>query len=1177
MKNAQCFKKLLVWLQMAVVVAFCLGLLSQPLFSQAVGTIVGTVTDSSGAVIPGATVTITSLGTAEKRTVQTDASGNYRVVNLVPGRYRVEVMREGFKLFSREPVVVEVDSVVRIDAQMAVGEVTEVVQVTSETPLLQTESAALGQVVESKTVLEMPLNGRNVMNLIALVPGVVPQGSTSGAIASNQSAGHTNNWAFNNYQIGGGVAGHGAQFVDGAPTNGLGGNMVALIVTQDAIQEFRVVTNNVSAEYGRFGGGVVNMATKSGSNEIHGAIYEYFRNKVLNANNFFANLSGQKKPAFNQNQYGASIGGPLRKDKTFGFFNFERYKASVGSTYIAWVPTLAQRAGDFSGGKTIYDALTTTTVDGKVVRTPFPGNQIPSSRFDETANVIANKEQYWPAPNANLSNGNFVNTPAPGGKSYQINARGDQSLSDKQRLFLRFTYWNLADISMNRYSNLTAGAASHQRTHQAVIGDTYTLDPSLILDLRLSFTRGFYDDVPPSHGRDMSVYGAAWRSLQKQMSYTGNIGISVSGMGAFGGMTVDTEHFRDTYALMPNMTKIAGRHSFKFGGDVRLMDYSHRETADYPASGIFNFDAGFTSADGTTAASAGGQPFASFMLGYVASGGMQTVRRTGMFNWYKALYFTDTFQISRNLTLNMGVRWDMPGAIADRRDSATVLLPDLPDSLAQSTGLPLKGGLALVKSAQWPKRTTEEPKNFLIAPRIGLAYRIGTGTVIRTGYGISYLPNDVGMTPLGNLPSNSPVNRGTTIMTTSVLNAGLVPLNVLSNPFPAGGIPGNSEQYIVQPAGRNEVYLASLKGLSIDGAVPWQPYAYMQQWNFSIQREVAAGTLVELAYGGSRGIHITTFAINRNQISSQYISQGSALLAKVANPLAGKVNVTSALNGATITQGQLLRPYPQYINFFERNAHAADTVYHAMQARMEKRFGEAGILNSNFTWSKNIGNASGTVGSFIEGGMTAGSYQDYTNLKNERSLLNFDVPYRFVTSYVLELPVGKGKRYLNSVSGPLGKIVSGWGLNGIVTMQSGFALSILAQSTALSRTFGAGTPRPNLVAGCDPVLSGSAQSRRNKWFNTACFVQPGDYQFGNEARVDPKIRRAGINNFDLTISKNTDISERFRLQFKSEFFNLFNRAQFGAPGVTLGTSTFGVVTSQSNNPRQVQFSLRLNF
>src|SRR5262245_3849375 len=322
----------LVWLAMS---ATCFG---QAFY----GSIVGSITDATSAAVQQANVTLTNLGTGERRAMQTDTSGNYQFVNLVPGQYKIEVEKTGFRRFARDPITVEVQSTIRIDVTMEVGAVTEVIEVTAQTPILQTENASLGQVVESRRVLEAPLNGRNVYGLIALVPGVVP-GGQSGTTPTG-----TNPFAWGNYQIGGGQSNEHATYIDGAPVNVSYVNLTSLVPTQDAIQEFKVQTNNMGPEFGRLAGGVINMATRSGSNEFHGSLYEFLRNKVLNANTFFNNRAGVARPAFTQNQYGGRVGGPVKKDKTFFFFSYEGFRLRQGASYTYTVPTDAQRAGDFS-------------------------------------------------------------------------------------------------------------------------------------------------------------------------------------------------------------------------------------------------------------------------------------------------------------------------------------------------------------------------------------------------------------------------------------------------------------------------------------------------------------------------------------------------------------------------------------------------------------------------------------------------------------------------------------------------------------------------------------------------------------------------------------------------------------------------------------------------------------
>jgi hypothetical protein len=377
---------------------------SSPVSAQTIyGSVLGTVTDSSGGVIPGASVSLTNIGTSENRSMTTESNGSYRFVSLVPGRYRLLVEAAGFKRLTREPIAVEVEAAVRIDAVLQVGNVNETVEVTSETPLLQTESSSVSQAIEGRHVADMALNGRNAMNLVALVPGVVQQGSSAGAAVGNQQASdtgtHTKNEGWSNYQIGGGIAGQGATFLDGAPLNmGGGGNSIGLVPTQEAVQEFRVATSNVSSEFGRFSGGVINMVTKSGSNEWHGSAYEYLRNKVLNANYFFMNASGKPRGAWVQNQFGGSLGGPIKKDKTYFFFTGEGYTLRVGTPSLVTVPTPAMKSGDFSSllsgavltdacGQSyqkgqIWDPAKTVTASGHTCRVPFAGNKIPSTRFD---------------------------------------------------------------------------------------------------------------------------------------------------------------------------------------------------------------------------------------------------------------------------------------------------------------------------------------------------------------------------------------------------------------------------------------------------------------------------------------------------------------------------------------------------------------------------------------------------------------------------------------------------------------------------------------------------------------------------------------------------------------------------------------------------------------------------
>jgi hypothetical protein len=523
--------------------------------------------------------------------------------------------------------------------------------------------------------------------------------------------------------------------------------------------------------------------------------------------------------------------------------------------------------------------------------------------------------------------------------------------------------------------------------------------------------------------------------------------------------------------------------------------------------------------------------------------------------------------------LNLGVRWEYPGSFKEKYDAASVILPDAADPLGQTVGpvngQPLKGPVALTNSSLYPSRLIHPAAWNLFTPRIGFAYRLNDRTVIRSGYGLSYLPSDL---MLNNAPWISPALMATTPMVATT-DGGKTPYNTFSNPWPNG---------IIQPPGHSDVFASTLIGTSIQSPVPDQPTPYVQQWNLTIQRQFAGDMALEAGYAGSKGTHLPlTNSFQIDQLPDQYLSMGSALMTKVANPFYGKVPITAGiLAQPTVIQGQLLRPFPQYTGASDTSDMAGDSTYHSLQMKLEKRFKQGGSLLTSYTWAKLISNAD-TVTMWLEAtkGVTSANIQNFNNLGAERSVVSQDVPYRLVISYVLDLPFGKGKKLMSGVSGITDKLISGWGVNGTAAFQSGTPLVFAAQGNVLSQNFGAGQIRPNILPNCNIEIVGPAQDRLNQWFNTACFTQPGAYEFGNAPRAYPHARVHGVNNWDLSISKNTTIHEEMTLRFQAEFFNLFNRAQFQAPATTLGDrgSVFGQVTAQRNYPRMVQFALRLTF
>ncbi len=1163
------------------------SLLTTPLRAQSFyGTLVGTVTDTSGAAVPGATVTVTNIGTNETHTMKSEATGNYNFVNMVPANYKLEIQAANFKHFVRSPIQVQVGATVRIDAALQVGATTETVEVTTQAPLLQTESGQMSSQVEGKTVQEMPLNGRNTMNLIALTAGVVPQGASMGTTAANQNSGNTQNQGWGNYQIGGGLAGQSAQYVDGVAINVLG-NTIAYIPTQDTVQEFNVASNSVSADFGRFGGGVVNMTTKSGTNAFHGSVYEYLRNTSLNANAWFnkanqiATSAPNKPTKLNQNQYGISASGPVIRNKFFFMFSWESLKLRFAQASATDVPTTNFKKGYipfmYSSGNLIN--VSDPTGNCNVVK------DTTNSRWDLSGCTFntASKQflQYFPDSNTGSST-YYYRAVNVGNDSYQYNGRGDFNVSDKQRVFARYAYWNLKDISFNQFPEVTAynlgNGATFNVTHVAVLGDTYTINPTTILDLRVSWIRNPYLTSKPVTNADLSkFFPSASFTSQEQVKLLPTFSLnnkrnfySAWSRGPFGGSV------NNNYQVSANLVKIVGSHSVKVGTELRIMN---AENTGGPNGGSYQFN-------GLNGTNYTGDEWADFLLGYAAAGSISQASPTTAINHYMAYYVTDTWQYNKKLTLNLGLRWEFPGTIIEAHDKLLELMPNTVDP---NTGV--NGTLSLVSSALYPSRAVVSLQKRLIAPRIGFAYRLSSNMAIRGGYGITYVPPDIFAGAIG--PGQSSINSSSTTLANSSqsLSPAAIPNGFvyMTNPFPNG---------LTMPSGRtNPSFMtARLFTQAISGGTQTSLYPYMQQWNLSISRQMKGDWMVDVGYAGSKGTHMAAQSGAMNALSPAYWGDGVSLAtANLNTDNAQKLYITTP-NGLytspnKVTLGQSRRPYPYYTNFSMANPYWGATTYHSLQIKAEKRFKSGGMVMGSYTWSKMIGNTDSQGGSYLEpkaetttNASGYGTVQNPANHAGERSILSFNVPNRIIISYVMPLPIGKGQKYLSSVNGALSRVVSGWAVNGIVNLQTGFPLGVTEQaSNNLTGSFGYGTLRPDYIAGCAKTVTGSTRARRTQWFNTACFQAPGTaagkvgWALGNESRVDGTIKSEGVDNWDFSILKSTDLFERTRLEFRAEFFNLFNRTQFSPPYTFRGNVYFGQVRSQANQPRLAQFSLRVSF
>ena len=666
----------------------------------------------------------------------------------------------------------------------------------------------------------------------------------------------------------------------------------------------------------------------------------------------------------------------------------------------------------------------------------------------------------------------------------------------------------------------------------------------------------------PSYYNQLDVYNGLSPSVTlPAMAVTGFNAIST---GLLYGIT-------NNYTVSPSLTKMAGHHTLKFGAEVRILQLNYYQNNN--AGGTFSFSNLFTSQNALSSG-ATGESFASFLLGFPASGTVQTSLFTATGLRYQGYYFNDSFQVSNKLTMNLGVRWEIPGTYTERYDRQTtfdmgMINPELAKAGITVNGQPVRGTFVLVGTEGHPERGLRPERYRLFAPRSGVAYRLTDRTVIRTGGGLFYIPAD---SSFPEAPLQAAVSYINNDMVASIDNQ-VTPLNTLNNPYPTG---------FLAPPQRD----ASFQKLLLGTGSPRSPqrferYGYTAQWNFSLQHQLPNNVAVEASYAGLRGVHLPRGNPSRqlSAIDSKIVNQlGSGLSQQVPNPFFGFITA-GALAQPTVQRGQLLRPFPQYLSNIDFGGFIGNTNYHSLQMKAEKRFASGGTVLASYTFSKLIGDTETTT-TWLEGGnggTGAAGVQDYSNLRGERALSSFDSRQRLTLSYVVDLPIGKGAHFFSNAKGVSDRLLSGWAVNGLMTFQEGFPLGLTATPNLTGLDTGL---RPNAVAGCDPVIDGPIQARLSKAFNTSCYSVPATYTFGGSSRTDPVLRGHGTNNINVALAKKTAINERFNLEFRIEAFNLFNRVKFSNPGAqasTAANNTFGVISAQANTPRLLQLALRLRF
>lgn len=1164
-------KSTLGYVLMVLVAASCMIGPNCLIAQTSYGSVLGTVTDSGGAVLAGAHVQLTNKATNAEQTSVTGSAGTYTFINLNPGVYSITVTNQGFKSATNSQVEVSIGGTTRADLSLQVGEVSQSITVTSETADIQSDSATLGGVIEGFQVQEAPLNGRNVNNLLDFVPGVIPGGGTAGSTMANGGTGqvsaNTQAISYGNYQIGGAFSGQSLFFIDGVGSNISENNVNTLVPTQDIVQEFRVSTSDVSAEFGGYGGGVVQISTKSGTNQFHGNAYEYVRNTILDANDWFSNHAGLGKVPLHQNQYGANLGGPALKNKLFFFFSWEHESLSSASPASYVMPTTAELNGDFSADpQTIYDPTT-----GQ----PFPGNSI-AGRIDPAALKILQletpKESF--VKQVPYTNNTFVSQPAIGVQT-QYNVRIDADLG-KDTLFARYTFWNPHNVSVDPFGNKTGAGPTGNYTQEAVLGDNHVFTPSSIAELRLSYLENYNFQDPLSNGFDMSQINSNYGAIQSTNPKWSLPALAIQGYSV--GPNLSQLHWNnDIWAIVGSFTKVVGKHTIKMGGNWRQVLWEA-----YGGSSGITLTAlpGFT---GSPSVPGSGNALASFLLGIPSSTSTTLFLPTYSFLHNYGAFVEDTYQAMPALTITAGLRWEQPGSFSEEHNIGAVFVRKAPLTLGNVSSytnpvggtVQLQGQAALLDSPLHPSRREESLHWKTFSPRVGVAYRFDSRSVIRSGYGISFFPAVLDQ----DGPQLSSLTRSATTNQNSV---GQAVGATVANPFPNG----------VTPAlGHSQTGINNLLGSGVWARAGDQPLGYSQQWNLALERSLASSATASLAYAGSKGSHLiiaspyTGSGLQINQIPDQYLSMGNDLLTPVPNPFYGVLPAGSVAGGPTILKGRLLMPYPQYpLGVLQQDARIAGSIYHALETNFTKRFSHAGIIQAAYTWGKLISNTDNTS-SFLDGQGGTGLVQDLYDIKAERSVSQQDIRHNFVANYGLDLPFGHGQMYLSHTNGVTNAFVGGWRVNGITTLRGGVPIALTANPNILAQDFGGGTPpfgigngiiRPNYTAGCSKHVSGNRNARQLQWFNTSCFTEPGPFSFGNEARVDSALRTAGVVNFDFSANKSFDVTERAKLKFSGEIFDLFNHPQFAEPGVGLGP-TFGVVNHQSSLPRTVQLALRFAF
>jgi outer membrane receptor protein involved in Fe transport len=1086
------------------------------------GSLVGTITDAGGAAVPGAKITITETNTGRAHNAVSNSEGGYVLPYLPPGTYKVEVEKQGFRKFVQDDVQLNTGATLRVNAALQVGNITERTEVTAASPLLQTESADVSQAFEQKRIAELPINGRNFQSLIPLIPGVVPSNSTVGIFDNPQGTQfyqvNGQNNSANNFQI------------DGVDNNEPLLGLVVQIPPAEAIQQFSVSTSNYDAEFGRAVGAVINVTTRPGSNDFHGSLYEFHNNSAFKARNYFnivRDAQGRLRvPNAIKNQYGGTFGGPIRKNHTFFFGDYQGQNQRLGRTpAIATVPIAAWRNGDFSGAATIYDP-NTGNANG-TGRTAFGSNLIPTARISPVAQNIL---KLLPLPNLPGTSNNYLPPAIPFKLDTQsFDVRVDHQYSDKTNFFVKYNYFQstMADPAIfgdiggpTATGDFNSLAEGKGRNQVVTLNATHTFNSTLTTEARFGFTRYFNDARGPGFDRDISKEVGINGSNENDPAHKGLAVIDIENFSTFGqSFNLPTINGDNIFNWINNWTKVAGSHTFKWGADIRRLRMDRLQIqgiSSFGPRGRFEFRPTVTAlcnavnASGTCTSSSTtslANSFASFLLGAPDRIGRATFTTTPTNRTTHIFFFgQDTWQVNHRLTLNLGLRYEIYTPIASRLAAGQ-------GNYDPATNNLLVAGVGDVSLSAGVKTDWNN-----LAPRVGFAYRYKDKTVIRGGIGISYFTARFGFTG-GTLSTSFPVIADQQIGVTGDFRQDGTITNI--PPFTPVAIPSNG---IINPAPNLSLF-----------AVPFDnPMPMVVNYNLTIQRELLKNLSFEIGYVGNRGY---------NQPYNRRLDASLPGTGTAGIPLVQKFGRTAQTT---------LRAY------------GVDSYYNSLQTQLEKRFSHGISAGVSYTWSRSTDFTSNN-----------GGLNNPIFLELNYGPSDFDRTHTLTINHTIELPFGKGKKWLHN--GPAANLLGGWQVNGILAAYSGRPFSVSMSNAALNGGPG-NNQRPDMLR--QPSISG-AVGPGTTWFDVTAFANPipagATPRYGTAGR-NP-LRGPGYFNYDFSVFKSFQIREGVRLEFRTEAYNLTNTPKFGQPNGNFSQSSFGSVTSTFNNAgeRELQFALRLLF